>query len=60
LQNRAVGQQGVTAIRIARQIAVGNVKATLDFLVRGGDNLEGLLSAFLTKKIARQRKESEQ
>jgi uncharacterized membrane protein YqiK len=48
LQNRAVGQQGVTAIEIAKQIATGNIKVTPDFLVQGGDNLGGLVSAFLT------------
>ncbi len=48
LQNRAVGAQGVTAIEIAKQVAAGNVKVTPDFLVQGGDNLGGLLSAFLT------------
>jgi len=52
LQNKAVGQQGVTAIEIAKQIASGNVKVTPDFLVQGGDNLGGLLSAFLTNIIA--------
>jgi uncharacterized membrane protein YqiK len=48
LQNKAVGAQGVTAIEIAKQVAAGNVKVTPDFLVQGGDNLSGLLSAFLT------------
>ena len=52
LQNKAVGQQGVTAIEIAKQIATGNVKVTPDLLVQGGDNLGGLLSAFLTNVIA--------
>jgi uncharacterized membrane protein YqiK len=52
LQNKAVGQQGVTAIEIAKQIAAGNIKVTPDFLVQGGDNLGGLLSAFLTKNIS--------
>ncbi|KAF0143025.1 MAG: Band 7 protein [Stygiobacter sp.] len=52
LQNKAVGQQGVTAIEIAKQIASGNVKVTPDFLVQGGDNLGGLLSAFLTNLVA--------
>jgi uncharacterized membrane protein YqiK len=52
LQNRAVGQAGVTAIEIAKQIATGNIKVTPDFLVQGGDNVGGLLSAFLTKNIA--------
>ncbi len=52
LQNKAVGAQGVTAIEIAKQIAMGNIKVTPDFLVQGGDNLGGLLSAFLTDKIA--------
>lgn len=52
LQNKAVGQQGVTAIEIAKQIASGNVKVTPDLLVQGGDNIGGLLSAFLTNIIA--------
>ena len=52
LQNRAVGQQGVTAIEIAKQIASGNIKVTPDFLVQGGENMGGLLSAFLTQIIA--------
>lgn len=52
LQNKAVGQQGVTAIEIAKQIASGNVKVTPDFLVQGSDNIGGLLSAFLTSIIA--------
>ncbi len=57
LQNKAVGQQGVTAIEIAKQIASGNVKVTPDFLVQGGgDNVGGLLSAFLTNIIAKERK----
>src|SRR5512137_1979373 len=52
LQNKAVGQQGVTAIEIAKQIAAGNVKVTPDFLVQGGDSVGGLLAAFLTANIA--------
>jgi regulator of protease activity HflC (stomatin/prohibitin superfamily) len=52
LQNKAVGQQGVTSIEIAKQIAIGNIKVTPDFLVQGSDGLNGLLSAFLTKQIA--------
>ena len=56
LQNKAVGQQGVTAIEIAKQIASGNVKVTPDFLVQGGENLGGLLSAFLTNIIAANQK----
>jgi uncharacterized membrane protein YqiK len=56
LQNKAVGQQGVTAIEIAKQIATGNVKVTPDLLVQGGDNVGGLLSAFLTKVIIGQGK----
>ena len=51
LQNKAVGQQGVTAIEIAKQIAAGNIKVTPDLLVQGGDNLGGLLAAFLTRII---------
>ncbi len=61
LQNKAVGQQGVTAIEIAKQIASGNIKVTPDFLVQGGgDNVGGLLSAFLTNTIATQRKQETQ
>jgi len=56
LQNKAVGQQGVTAIEIAKQIAAGNVKVTPDFLVQGDGNLGGLLAAFLTDKISGARK----
>ncbi len=52
LQNKAVGQQGVTAIEIAKQIASGNVKVTPDLLVQGGDSVGGLLAAFLTNYIA--------
>jgi uncharacterized membrane protein YqiK len=58
LQNKAVGQQGVTAIEIAKQIASGNVKVTPDFLVQGGDNISSLLSAFLTNAIAKDKKET--
>jgi uncharacterized membrane protein YqiK len=56
LQNKAVGQQGVTAIEIAKQIATGNVKVTPDFLVQGDGNIGGLLSAFLTNFVAGQRR----
>lgn len=52
LQNRAIGGEGVVAIEIAKQIALGNVKVTPDFLVQGGDNIGGLLSAYLTQTIA--------
>ncbi len=51
LQNKAVGMQGVTAIEIAKQISLGNIKVTPDFLVQGGESIGGLLSAFLTKQI---------
>jgi uncharacterized membrane protein YqiK len=51
LQNRAIGMQGVTSIEIAKQIALGNIKVTPDFLVQGSENLGGLLSAFLTKQM---------
>ena len=60
LQNKAVGQQGVTAIEIAKQIATGNIKVTPDFLVQGGDNLGGLLSAFLTNIVAARSKVQEE
>jgi regulator of protease activity HflC (stomatin/prohibitin superfamily) len=60
LQNKAVGQQGVTAIEIAKQIAAGNIKVTPDFLVQGGDNLGGLLSAFLTNIIANPKTQAKQ
>jgi regulator of protease activity HflC (stomatin/prohibitin superfamily) len=52
LQNKAIGGQGVTAIEIAKQIAAGNVKVTPEVLVQGGDNLGGLLAAFLTNLVA--------
>ncbi|HWQ61042.1 MAG TPA: SPFH domain-containing protein [Negativicutes bacterium] len=52
LQNRAIGGDGVVSIEIAKQIAAGNVKVTPDFLVQGGENLGGLLSAYLTQNIA--------
>ena len=55
LQNKAVGQEGVTAIEIPKQVASGNIKVTPDFLVQGGENLGGLLSAFLTNIIAGKR-----
>lgn len=53
LQNKAVGREGVTAIEVAKQIAAGNVKVTPDFLVQGGDNIAGLLSAYLTRIITK-------
>ncbi|MDR3588333.1 MAG: SPFH domain-containing protein [Negativicutes bacterium] len=52
LQNRAIGGEGVVSIEIAKQIAAGNIKVTPDFLVQGGENLGGLLSAYLTQSIA--------
>jgi uncharacterized membrane protein YqiK len=52
LQNKAIGQQGVTAIEIAKQIASGNIKVTPDFLIQGENNVGGLLSGFLTKLIS--------
>jgi uncharacterized membrane protein YqiK len=52
LQCQAIGQQGVTAVEVAKQISSGNVKITPDFLVQGGDNLGGLLSAYLTNLIS--------
>ncbi|HTP65332.1 MAG TPA: SPFH domain-containing protein [Geobacteraceae bacterium] len=58
LQNIAIGQKGVTAIEIAKQIAAGNIKVTPDFLVQGGENIGGLLSAFLTQIIAGSRPEA--
>jgi uncharacterized membrane protein YqiK len=54
MQNRAVGAQGVTAIEIAKQVASGNVKVTPDTLVQGGDQLGGLLSAFLLRLMTGQ------
>jgi regulator of protease activity HflC (stomatin/prohibitin superfamily) len=53
LQNKAVGQSGVTAIEISKQISAGNVKVTPDFLVQGSDNIGGLLSAYLTNIITK-------
>jgi len=52
LQNKAVGQAGVTAIEIAKQIAAGQIKVTPDLLVQGGGgDLGGLLAAYLTRII---------
>jgi uncharacterized membrane protein YqiK len=59
LQNKAVGAQGVTAIEIAKQVAAGNVKVTPDLLVQGGENLGGLLSAFLTSLMTARTKAGE-
>jgi regulator of protease activity HflC (stomatin/prohibitin superfamily) len=59
LQNKAVGAQGVTAIEIAKQVAAGNVKVTPDFLVQGGENLGGLLSAYLTSLMTAKTKAAE-
>ncbi len=53
LQRLAVGAQGVTSIEIAKLIASGGIKVTPDFLVQGGENLGGILSAFLTDTIVR-------
>jgi uncharacterized membrane protein YqiK len=52
LQNKAIGQQGVTAIEIAKQIAQGSIKVTPDFLIQGENNVGGLLAAYLTKQIS--------
>jgi hypothetical protein len=60
LQNKALGQQGITAIEIAKQIAAGNVKITPDFLVQSDGGVGGLLSAFLTNLISSQRKQEVQ
>jgi len=51
LQNKAIGQEGVTAIEIAKQISSGNVKVTPDFLVQGENSIGSLLSGYLTKLI---------
>ncbi|MDP4209805.1 MAG: SPFH domain-containing protein [Bacteroidota bacterium] len=51
LQNKAIGQHGVTAIEIAKQVASGNVKVTPDFLIQGENNIGGLLSGYLTQLI---------
>jgi regulator of protease activity HflC (stomatin/prohibitin superfamily) len=59
LQNKALGPNSVTAIEVAKQISQGNVKITPDFLVQGGDNIAGLLSAFLTGKITAEKRKSE-
>lgn len=53
LQNKAIGQQGVTSIEIAKQIASGNIKVTPDFLVQGENNVGGLLAGYLTQQIAK-------
>ena len=59
LQNKAIGQQGVTSIEIAKQIATGNIKVTPDFLVSGDNNVGGLLSAYLTKVITKKEETKE-
>ena len=56
-QNKAIGGDGVTAIEIAKQIATGNVKITPEFLVQGGDNQGGLISAFFAQLIAKGQRE---
>ncbi len=48
---KIIGQQGVTAIEIAKQIASGNVKVTPDLLVQGSDGVGGLLAAYLTNLV---------
>jgi len=53
LQNRSIGQAGVTAIEISKQIATGNIKVTPDFLVQGENNLGGLLSSYLMKLVTK-------
>ena len=53
LQNKAIGQQGVTSIEIAKQIAAGNIKVTPDFLIQGENNVGGLLAGYLTQQIAK-------
>ncbi|MCX6270059.1 MAG: SPFH domain-containing protein [Bacteroidetes bacterium] len=52
LPNKSIGQQGVTAIEIAKQIASGQIKVTPDFLVQGDENAGNLLSGYLMKLIA--------
>ncbi len=52
LQNKAIGGHGVTAIEIAKQIAIGNVKITPDFLVQGSDATGGLVSAYLAQLVS--------
>ncbi len=54
LQNKAIGQQGVTSIEIAKQISSGNIKVTPDFLVQGENNLGSLLSSYLLKSVTNQ------
>ena len=51
LQNEAIGASGVTAVEIAKQIALGNIKVTPDVLVQGDGNLGGLLSGWLTQRL---------
>jgi uncharacterized membrane protein YqiK len=60
LQNKAIGQQGVTSIEIAKQIAAGNIKVTPDFLIQGESNVGGLLAGFLTQQIAKKEGEGKQ
>jgi hypothetical protein len=40
-------------------VAAGNVKVTPDFLVQGGENLGGLLSAYLTSLMTAKTKAAE-
>jgi len=56
LQCQSLGQDSVTAIEIAKQIAAGNVKVTPDLLVQGGDNTGAVLSAFLTQMMTTKQK----
>jgi regulator of protease activity HflC (stomatin/prohibitin superfamily) len=53
-QANAVGQQGLTAIEVIKQIAEGKIKITPDILVQaaGGDGSSGLMSAFVANILA--------
>ncbi len=59
LQKSAIGPDGVIAVQVAEQLATGNVKVTPDFLVSGNGGVEGLLSAFLTKRIIQKSEKEE-
>jgi regulator of protease activity HflC (stomatin/prohibitin superfamily) len=58
-QKTALTPEGIVAIEIAKQISIGNVKVTPDFLIQGGGDgasLSPLLSAFLVKQLTPEKK----
>lgn len=50
-QAKAIGGNSVATVEIAKQIALGKVKITPDFLVQGGDTTGGLLAAYIAKLV---------